>query len=60
MDENKKRFETEIERIQRHFEAILEKLEKMKKRHEKKNRRGTVWRVKLMKIPIIYKMKINS
>ena len=35
MDENKKRCETEIEKIQRHYDAILEKLEKMKQRHEK-------------------------
>ena len=35
MDENKKRCETEIERIQRHYDAILEKLEKMKHKHEK-------------------------
>ena len=35
MDENKKRCENEIEKIQRHYDAILEKLEKMKQRHEK-------------------------
>ena len=35
MDINKKRCETEIERIQRHYDAILEKLENMKQRHEK-------------------------
>ena len=33
--ENKKRCETEIERMQRHFNAIVEKLERMKQRHEK-------------------------
>ena len=35
MDENKKRCETEIERIQRHYDAIFEKLKRMKQRHEK-------------------------
>nr|XP_022336255.1 uncharacterized protein LOC111132723 [Crassostrea virginica] len=34
IDENKKKCETEIKRIQRHNDAILEKLEKMKHRHE--------------------------
>nr|XP_022336251.1 uncharacterized protein LOC111132719 [Crassostrea virginica] len=34
MDKNKRRCEIEIERIQRHFDAILEKLEKIKQRHE--------------------------
>ena len=35
MEENKKRCEMEIERIQRHYDAILGKLQKMKQRHEK-------------------------
>ena len=35
MDENKKRCETEIERIQIHYDAILEKLKKIKQMHEK-------------------------
>ena len=35
IDKNKRRCETEIERIQAHYDAILEKLEKMKQRHEK-------------------------
>ena len=35
MDKNKRRCEIEIERIQRHFDAILETLEKIKQRHEK-------------------------
>ena len=35
MDKNKKRCETEIERIQTHYDAISEKLERMKQRHEK-------------------------
>ena len=35
MDKNKKRCETEIERIQTHYDAISEKLEKMRQRHEK-------------------------
>ena len=35
MDENKKRCKTEIERIQAHYDAILEKIERIKQRHEK-------------------------
>ena len=47
MDKNKKRCETEIERIQTHYDAISEKLEKMRQRHEKTPHLGTVWRVKM-------------
>ncbi|XP_078312058.1 uncharacterized protein LOC111137468 [Crassostrea virginica] len=35
MEENKKRCETEIARMQTHYDAIVEKLKKMKQRHEK-------------------------
>ena len=35
MEENKKRCETEIARMQTHYDAILEKLKKIKQRHEK-------------------------
>ena len=35
MEKSKKRCETEIERIQRHYDAIMEKLKKMKQMHEK-------------------------
>ena len=35
MDENKKRCETEISRLHNHYDAIVEKLKEIKRKHEK-------------------------
>ncbi|XP_078337085.1 uncharacterized protein LOC144626601 [Crassostrea virginica] len=35
MEENKKRYESEVSKLQKHYDAIVETLDKIKKKHEK-------------------------